>query len=161
IYRPRHVVRLKGVLRWRAHDALAPFDQPQVEASIVDPDDKVLQRQTLNVDAFGAVTTTFTVPAFASLGNYSIRLASGDQTATSTFEVQEYRKPEFEVTVTSTDRFVRQGNQIKATIKARYYFGQPVARGAVTYTLHKSGYYSPLRWSEDQEGEQEYAGDFA
>jgi uncharacterized protein YfaS (alpha-2-macroglobulin family) len=162
IYRPGHTVRIKGVLRWRAHDALIPFDQPQVEVSIADTDDKVLQRQTLKVDAFGAVNTTFTVPAFASLGSYVIKIASGDQTATGAFEVQEYRKPEFEVTVTSPNRFVRQGSTIKATIKARYYFGQPVARGSVTYTLHKSGYYSPLRWSDDQEGgDQEYVSDFA
>jgi uncharacterized protein YfaS (alpha-2-macroglobulin family) len=161
IYRPGHTVRLKGVLRWRAHDAIVPFDQPQAEVSIADPDDKVLLRQTLKVDAFGAINTTFAVPAFAALGNYTIRLTSGDQNATGTFEVQEYRKPEFEVTVTSPDHFVRQGGKIKATIKARYYFGQPVARGAVTYTLHKSGYYSPLRWSDDQEGEQEYVSDFA
>jgi len=163
IYRPGHTVRLKGVLRWRAHDALIPFDQPQVEVAISDPDDKVLQRQTLKVDAFGSINTSFTVPAFAALGNYTIKIASGDQNASGYFEVQEYRKPEFEVTVTSPDKFVRQGSKIKATIKARYYFGQPVARGAVTYTLHKSGYYSPLRWSDDSEGggDQEYVSDFA
>jgi uncharacterized protein YfaS (alpha-2-macroglobulin family) len=103
------------------------------------------------------------LPVPAALGYYSVRFNSGDQSAFGSFEVQEYRKPEFEVTVTSPDKFVRQGSKIKATIKARYYFGQPVARGAVTYTLHKSGYYSPLRWSDDSEGggDQEYVSDFA
>jgi alpha-2-macroglobulin len=161
IYRPGHTVRLKGVLRWRANDAIVPFDQPEVEVAIADPDDKVLQRQTLKVDAFGAINTTFPVPASGSLGNYVIRISSGDQIATGAFEVQEYRKPEFEVAVTSPDRYVRQGSKIKATIKARYYFGQPVARGSVTYTLHKSGYYSPLRWRDDSEVEQEYYSDYA
>jgi uncharacterized protein YfaS (alpha-2-macroglobulin family) len=160
IYRPGHTVRLKGVLRWRVNDAIVPFDQPEVEVAIADADDKVLQRQTLKVDAFGAVNTTFPVPAFGALGNYTIRIASGDQTATGSFEVQEYRKPEFEVTVTSPDRFVRQGQTIKATIKARYYFGQPVARGSVSYALHKSGYYSPLRWRDEAEGDQEFYSDY-
>ncbi len=83
IYRPGHTVRLKGVLRWRAHDAIVAFDQPQVEIAIADPDDKVLSRQTVKVDAFGAVNATFPVPNFAALGYYTIKIASGDQTATA------------------------------------------------------------------------------
>ena len=45
IYRPGHTVNLKGVLRWRTGDALAPFDRKQVEVSIADPNDKVVYRQ--------------------------------------------------------------------------------------------------------------------
>ena len=157
IYRPGHTVRLKGVLRWRDRDAVLPFDQPQAELSIVDPDEKVLLRQQVKVDAFGAVKGDFTVPMTAPLGYYTIRLTSGDQNATGSFEVQEYRKPEFEVSVTPAQRFVVQGKQVSATITARYYFGQPVANGAVTYALYKSSYYSPFRWQDDAD-ESEYAG---
>ena len=111
IYRPGHTVRLKGVMRWRDRDAILPFDQPQAELSIVDPDEKVLLRQQVKVDAFGAVKGDFTVPMTAPLGYYTIRLTSGDQNATGSFEVQEYRKPEFEVSVTPAQRFVVQGKQ--------------------------------------------------
>jgi uncharacterized protein YfaS (alpha-2-macroglobulin family) len=159
IYRPGHVVKLKAVLRWRERDAIIPFDQPQAEVTIADPDEKVLQRQSLKVDAFGSVNTTFAVPAAAALGYYSIKIQVGDQSSTGNFEVQEYRKPEFEVTVTSADRFVVQGKTAKATIKARYYFGQPVARGAVKYALYKDSYYSPYRWMDAAGDESEYSGD--
>ena len=33
----------------------------------------------------------------------------------------------------------------------RYYFGQPVANGKVAYVAHKQPYYSPLRWSDDED----------
>jgi uncharacterized protein YfaS (alpha-2-macroglobulin family) len=159
IYRPGHTVKLKGVLRWREHDAIIPFDQPNAEVSIVDTDDKVLQRQTLKVDAFGAVSTSFVVPATAPLGYYTIRINVGDESASGNFEVQEYRKPEFEVGVSSAGRFIVQGGKAKVTIKARYYFGQPVANGAVKYALYKTGYYSPYRWRDSGE-EGEYADDY-
>lgn len=157
IYRPGHTVRLKGVLRWRERDAVLAFDQPQAELSIVDPDEKVLLRQQVKVDAFGAIKGDFAVPMTAPLGYYTVRVTSGDQNATGSFEVQEYRKPEFEVSVTPAQRFVVQGKKVSATITARYYFGQPVANGAVTYALYKTSYYSPFRWQDDAD-ESEYAG---
>jgi len=53
------------------------------------------------------------------------------------------RKPEFEVRMSPANRFVLQGNAVRATIDARYYFGQPVARGRVHYVVHQQPYYSP------------------
>jgi alpha-2-macroglobulin len=151
IYRPGHVVRIKGVLRWRTGGALGPFDAPQAELSITDHNDKVVYREARPVDAVGAVTATFPVPAGAALGYYTIAVKVGDEEAAGSFEVQEYRKPEFEVTVSSPDRFVLQGRAVKATFTARYYFGQPVAGGTVTYVVHRQPYYSPLRWSDEEE----------
>ena len=156
IYRPGHTARIKAVLRWRANGQLVPFDARQAEISITDANDKVVYRDTRPIDAFGTLSTSFPVPAKGSLGFYAITVTSGDETATGHFEVQEYRKPEFEVTVVSPDRFVVQGRQATATITARYYFGQPVANGMVKYVVHKQPYYSPLRWGED--GDEEGGG---
>jgi len=153
IYRPGHTVRVKGVLRWRTRGQLVMFDGRQVEVSITDSNDKVLVRNTRPVDRFGTVDTSFTLPPGSALGSYAVALASGDDRAGGSFEVKEYRKPEFEVTVTSPERFVIQGKAAQATITARYYFGQPVAGGSVTYVVHRQPYYSPLRWSDDDESE--------
>ena len=130
-------MHLKAVLRWRERDALLPFDRPTAEISVSDANDKVVFRQALNVDEFGAVNASFPVPATAALGYYTIRVASGDQQATGRFEVQEYRRPEFEVIVTPASRFVVQGNEAVATVQARYYFGQPVANARVRYVVNQ------------------------
>jgi alpha-2-macroglobulin len=149
VYRPGHTVNIKGILRWRIGDTLAPFDRKQVEVSVADPNDKVVLRQQAAVDDFGAVLASLALPRGAALGHYAVRIVSGDNEATGAFEVQEYRKPEFEVVVTPAARFVVQGGKAVATITARYYFGQPVANAAVKYVVHKQPYYSPLRWSDD------------
>ena len=120
IYRPGHTVRLKAVLRWRTRGALVRFDRPQVEVTIADTNSKVLLRETRKVDEFGSVNTSWQVPVTAALGYYSIRVHSEDDEAFGHFEVQEYRRPEFEVKVTSPDRFVVQGGRTTATIEAKY-----------------------------------------
>ena len=53
------------------------------------------------------------------------------------FEVQEYRKPEFEVILTPESRFVVQGQEAVVTVQARYYFGQPVANAQLRYVVNR------------------------
>ena len=154
IYRPGHTVHLKSVLRWRERDAVIPFDRPTAEISVSDTNDKVVFRQTLKVDEFGAIKASFPVPMTAALGHYTVRVASGDELATAAFEVQEYRRPEFEVILTPEKRFVVQGEEVIATVQARYYFGQPVANARLRYVVNQQPYYSPYRWDEGAEGEE-------
>lgn len=160
VYRPGHVVHAKAVLRWRTGAALERFDQPQVEISIADGSGRVLLRERRDVDAFGAVDAQLTLPVSAALGYYRVRVATGEQEAVGGFEVQEYRKPEYEVSVTPATRLARQGQTVEVTVNARYYFGQPVKGAAVKLVVQTGPYYSPLRWvdssSEDEDGDGGY-----
>jgi uncharacterized protein YfaS (alpha-2-macroglobulin family) len=154
IYRPGQTVHAKAVLRWRERDALQPFDRPEVELVASDDNGKVIFRRPLKVDAFGAVEASFAVPATAALGSYRLAIQSGDTQAASAFEVQEYRKPEFEVIVTPASRFVVQGREAVVTVEARYYFGQPVANGQLHWVMNQQPYTSPFRWSDGFEGDE-------
>ncbi|MEO8678596.1 MAG: MG2 domain-containing protein [Vicinamibacterales bacterium] len=155
IYRPGHTVHMKAVLRWRQHDALAAFDRPDAEIVAADPNDKVIFRQQVKADAFGSVQATFPVPMTGALGAYTLKVQSGDMQTSSAFEVQEYRKPEFEVIVTPATRFVVQGRDAVVTVQARYYFGQPVANGQLHWVVNQQPYYSPLRWDDGMDGGEE------
>lgn len=154
IYRPGQTVRFKSILRWKTRGALAPFDAKDVEVAVSDSNDKVVLRERRPVDAFGSVLANFSVPAGAALGYYTIQINTGDEQAQGSFEVQEYRKPEFDVNVTPGTRFFVQGATISATIQARYYFGQPVAGGTVKYVVHQAPYFSPYRYTDDVDEEQ-------
>jgi alpha-2-macroglobulin len=150
IYRPGHTVHIKGFLRWRSHGALQPFDAPDAEIRVSDTTDKVIFRQRRKVDAFGGITADLPLSAGVALGGYSIAILVGDEAASGGFEVQEYRKPEFEVRATPTDKFVVQDGDAHVAISARYYFGQPVAGARVSWVAHRQPYYSPLRWSDEE-----------
>lgn len=137
IYRPAHTVRFKAILRWRAPSGLVPLDRSSVEVSIADNGDRVVYRESLRVDEFGAVSGEFTIPRNAALGYYSVVIRSGDAETSGAFEVQEYRKPEFDVTITPTTPFVLQGRDTTLRIAARYFFGQPVANAAVRVAIYQ------------------------
>ncbi len=154
VYRPGHTANIRAVLRWREKDALVAFDRPSAEVTATDVNDKVVFRRTVKVDEFGAVNASFTLPMASALGNYTLRITTGDQQALGSFEVQEYRRPEFEVILTPAARFVVQGQAIVATVQARYYFGQPVANAHVRYVVSRQSYVSPYRYSEDVEGSE-------
>ncbi len=151
IYRPGHTVHVKAVLRWRAQDMLASFDQASVELSASDVDNKVIFRRAIPVDEFGAVNASIPLPATVALGPYALRVTSGENQAVGSFEVQEYRRPEFEVIVTPASRFVVQGQEAVASVQAKYYFGQPVANARVRYVINRQPYYSSLRYSDEED----------
>lgn len=160
VYRPGHAVKVKAVLRWRSGTAVLPFDQPAVEIAITDRTGRVVHRVRRDVDAFGAVDTEVTLPAAAALGIYTVEVISGEHKASGAFDVQEYRKPEYEVSVTPGVKLARQGQTVEVTVSARYYFGQPVRNADVKLVVQSGPYYSPLRWvdsdSEDEDGGSSY-----
>src|SRR5690606_6067564 len=121
IYRPGHTVHVKSVLRWRERDSLTLFDRREVALVAADANDQVILRRTLTGDSFGSVAASFPIPATAALGTYSLRIQSGDLQSFSAFEVQEYRKPEFEVSATPASRYVVQGGEAVLAVQARYY----------------------------------------
>ena len=109
------------------------------------------------VSAHGTVTADLTLESDAALGYYSIALLRNGQNAAGmgSFYVEEYKKPEYQVTVKATSLRVLQGNPIQATIEARYFFGEPVEGAKVKYVVHTSTH---SWWDEDEEGEAESAG---
>jgi len=54
------------------------------------------------------------------------------------FRVEEYKKPEFEVTVEAPKEPVMLGEKITATINAKYYFGGPVTQAKVKYKVMRT-----------------------
>ena len=154
IYRPGHTVHLKAILRWRQMDALAKFDRPDAEVVVSDANDKVVFRRQVKLDALrrGPSELSRCRPPPRSATTRSASRAA-TRRALGGFEVQEYRKPEFEVIVTPASRFVVQGREAVVDVQARYYFGQPVANGNVRWVVNQQPYFSPLRWNDDVEGD--------
>src|ERR1019366_3585469 len=160
VYRPGHTVHFKGILRLAA---AAGYEIPAgraVAGTIQDPEQKPVYRKTLAASANGTVHDDLVLEAGAALGYYSIEVKSGDGFMNGNFEVQEYKKPEYEVRVTPSKTRVLEGETVQATIDARYYFGEPVNGAKVTYAVYRSRYWFPLWYDPDQEStEPQQPGD--
>lgn len=157
VYRPGHTVYWKGVLRTQLGGGYRVPERRQVQVEILDPDNKAVFRKDFAVSGMGTIGGELTLPVAAALGYYSIDVHAGEATVRGGFHVEEYKKPEFEVRVIPDRPRVLQGEPIQATVEARYYFGEPVARGKVTYVVHRSRFWFPLYYEEEEEfGEEDY-----
>ena len=67
-----------------------------------------------------------------------------------TFRVEEYKKPEYEVTVEGPKEPVRLGDEIEAIVKATYYHGAPVTEATVKVKVqrfsHSERWFPSGRW---------------
>src|SRR5262249_54010699 len=141
IYRPTHTVYFKGVLRTSASERYLLPSKKQVDVEIQDPEGKPVYRKTLPVSPMGTFHDELALPAAAPLGTYSIMANPGRDYLHRNFEVEEYKKPEYEVKVTPEKNRVLQGENITALIEARYFFGEPVGNAKVTYVVHTTPYW--------------------
>jgi len=138
IYRPLQTVYFKSIVREKTEEGYAVFDNRQVEIKITDRQGNEIYRQRLTTNDNGAVSGNVTLGETPGLGTY--RLATsvpGGITHYATFKVEEYKKPEFKVEVTTGKDQYSNGELITATIKADYYFGSPVANAQVDYYIFR------------------------
>jgi len=160
VYRPGHTVHIKAIVRKEQGDNLVLPDERTLTMRITGPDDKVVFNTELPVSTHGTVAADFDLASDAALGYYSIDFkgkanAGGDNEyegggGNGSFYVEEYKKPEYQVTVKPTAPRILQGNSIQATIEAKYFFGEPVSNAKVTYVVHTSQHW----WWDEDEGDE-------
>ena len=151
VYRPGHTVHFKAILRQRVPTGYdVPASKP-LSVEVQDPEQKPIYRKTLTTGSGGTLHDEFTLAAGAALGNYSVVIhTGGDSSVSGDFEVEEYKKPEYEVRVTPTKFRILQGDTAQVTIDSRYYFGEPVANAKVKFDVYRSRYWFPLFYDADE-----------
>ena len=157
VYRPTHEVNFKGIVRARTGGKFSLDVPGPITVDVADTNQKTVYQQKLDLSPFGSFHGTLTLSPLAALGTYGITAHIGDKSVYGSFEVQEYKKPEFEVAVSTDKARYLQGETIQGTINARYYFGAPVSGGKVKYSIFRSNYQFPywrVLW-----GDNEFEGD--
>jgi len=160
VYRPGHKIEFKGIVRLLNQER---YNTPggRVEVQITGPERTPLLSQTFTLNQYGSFSGAYEVPPEASLGYYSIRATlDGKMVGMHGFRVEEYRKPEFEVKVAVERGQYLQGESLRASVSARYYFGAPVSGGKVSFHLFRSRYIPPF-WMDylEEEGSDEGGGE--
>ncbi len=141
IYRPGQKVYFKGILREDddAHYSL-PTSDAQMDVTIYDPQGTKVFEDSLTVNEMGTVHGEFDLGEEAALGGYSIETTYNDYFFSTSFQVAEYRKPEFQVAVETDKPEYVQGDKIQVSALATYYFGGPVADADVQYSILSADY---------------------
>ncbi len=143
IYRPDQTVYFKGVLR--ADDDARyriPAEIATVEVRIEDPQGKEVYRERLDLNDMGTFHGRLTLDEEAALGLYYLEAQeeAHDLYLSASFQVAEYKKPEFQVSVTTDRDSYLDGDTVAVTAQATYYFGGGVADAAVHWSLLSDDY---------------------
>jgi hypothetical protein len=141
VYRPGQQVHYKLWVRRAQYDREgSEFARQAFHVEIRNPKGDKIVDQPVTADDFGGLEGHWDLPADATLGTYRVDIARITHVGGGTFRVEEYKKPEFDVTVDAPAEPVMLGEKIKATIHAKYYFGSPVTKAKVKYKVNRSSH---------------------
>ena len=136
IYRPGQTVYFKGIIRLDNDARYRLPDLKQVPIVITDQTGNEVFRRTLELNPLGTFNGELKLADEATLGYYNVNAQlSPDFTSSTAFQVAEYRKPEYEMTVNAAQPEYRQGDAITVTAQANYFFGGAVKDANVRWTL--------------------------
>jgi hypothetical protein len=161
MYRPGEEVHVKGWVRRvggrQGGDVGLPGDALQsVYYQVYGPQGNELLGGQAPANALGGFDFAFTLPTNTNLGYAQIRLEAvgsltglGGREFHHSFQVQEFRRPEFEVSARNeTTGPYFAGGQATVAVEASYYAGGPLPNAEVTWQVSSSpSNYSPPNWS--------------
>jgi uncharacterized protein YfaS (alpha-2-macroglobulin family) len=157
VYRPEQKVYFKGILRQlNEQGGYKLLPASTVSVTVEDPSGGRIYEKELKLSSRGTFSGELDLPEESPLGSYNINAQAGESSASGYFEVQEYKKPEYKVRVTTPRASVPVGEKTLFNVSARYFFGAPVTRADVKYYIYRSRHYS--WWDEGGEAEADEFG---
>ncbi|MBL8181372.1 MAG: Ig-like domain-containing protein [Blastocatellia bacterium] len=157
MYKPKEEVAVKGYIRKYTAGKLGDVEALSGAAngitySVKDPRNNEIAKGFADLNVFGAFDFKFSIPDNANLGYGRIDIStnsalSGGSTQHS-FQIQEFRRPEFEVTAkveTEAPHFV--GGNAMVAVEAKYYAGGGLANADANWnvTATATNYTPPNR----------------
>ncbi|MEM7309929.1 MAG: MG2 domain-containing protein [Planctomycetota bacterium] len=158
-YRPADEIRWKAIARIDRLDGYETPAETELSYRVIDPRNQTLAEGVVTTNAFGACWGELTTEPTSPLGAYRLELRTkgGVVSNAELFRLEEYKLPEFEVSVSLPDdpdrpgrpKLFRLGDRVEAEIAADYYFGGPVAGATVEVLVYQRPYY--YQWQPQHE----------
>ena len=163
MYRPEETVSLKGWIRAITPGATGDVELLQQSAAtsidwqVIDPQGNEIAKGNAPLSALGGFDIQFTLPENVNLGYAQVMLnAMGGELQYfgyggayyHSFQIQEFRRPEFEVRASASEGPHFVGDAATATVAASYFAGGPLPGADVNWSVTaSSGSYQPPNWN--------------
>lgn len=148
IYRPGHKVYFKGVIRKDTDGAYASLPAGEkVSVTIQDAMNRPVYSEGLPITTFGSFAGEFVLGTSANLGYYQIQSTYQGNSATQSFQVEEYKKPDLAVAVNPSKTDYVHGETADIALSASYYFGAPVSDTNMSYVVNMRDY--SFQWKKN------------
>ena len=139
-YLPGETVSLRGILREIRNAAYAVPEDAEFKVSFTDPQGRMLSEQTVKLSKYGTFDAALALPAAAPVGTYAIaarqeRKGQEPLNYTGSFEVRQFKLEKIRLAMDFPRRVYFRGETVECTVKAQFYWGEPVAGRALRYNL--------------------------
>lgn len=143
IYRPGQTVFFRGITRQAFNGRYELPEIKNLKVTLFDGNGQEIGQQTLQLSPFGTIQGEFNLPPDLNPGYYNL-YGSEEAQGWISFQVAEYRKPEFNLQVDFSEEQVLAGQPLQATLQARYFFDAPVSNLPLSWVLYADTAYFDL-----------------
>lgn len=134
IYRPGQKVHATAVsyIVKKGLDASVPGKSMELKFILRDANWKQIAEQKATTDEYGTASVDFELPQGGQTGMYHV---SVNNRANSSFRVEEYKRPTFEITFPKVNEKYNWGDTVVVKASAKTYAGVPVQGAKVEYQV--------------------------
>jgi uncharacterized protein YfaS (alpha-2-macroglobulin family) len=115
---------------------LQPIAGHEATFSITDPKGNVIFRQRQVTSRFGITSADCPLADEINEGAYQVACEIGDTQSEVSVTVRRYVLPKFKLAVEFDKPYYQPGDRVAVRLDAGYFFGKPVADGAVEVSIH-------------------------
>lgn len=162
MYRPEETVSIKGWIRTITPGPtgdvtlLSDSGAVSVDWRVIDPQGNEIGKGNSPLTELGGFDFQFDLPENVNLGYAQVEISAtggerqffGDRGVYyHSFQIQEFRRPEFEVQASASEGPHFVGGSATATVSAAYFAGGPLPGAETNWTVNaSSGSYQPPNW---------------
>ncbi|MBU1239531.1 Ig-like domain-containing protein, partial [Myxococcota bacterium] len=156
LYKPKETVNLKGWIRIADMGPAAGLSLPdgatEVTYTVYDPRNNKIGNGKAAMNKLGGFHFNFTLPDNTNLGSARVEMrTNAGNRGSHYFTIAEFRKPEFEVSISASEGPFLLGERADLTIGASYFSGGGLPGAEVSWSATASpGHFSPAglwKWS--------------
>lgn len=134
IYRPGQTIYFKGIaVENRPNEKPVILANTKVTVTFFDANQQEIERKELVSNAYGSFNGTFIAPAGGLRGRMSLISSIG--AASTSFNVEEYKRPTFEVAIKPLEGEAKLDQQISLTGEAKAFAGNNITGAKVSYRV--------------------------
>lgn len=142
IYRPGQTIYFKGIAYQGDGKTAKTLAKFPVEVSLYDVNEQLLAELNLISNEFGSFNGTFIAPSTGLLGQMKI---SADSYTEVNIQVEEYKRPKFEVKIDPIKGSFKLEDEIAAKMLAKAYSGANIDGAQVKYRVVRQAKF-PIWW---------------
>lgn len=135
IYRPGQKMQFSGVEYTQQGDDCHVEANKQLSIVLFNAQGKAIDSLSVVSDEYGAFAGTFALPKVCLPGEYSLEAQAGINGWTTSFRVEEYKRPTFTVQTEDLKAGYRLGDTVRVEGKAMTYSGVAVSGAKVSYRV--------------------------